>query len=138
VHLTSQVDITQEERKKIPFDGKIYDSDNNFDTATHAWTCPKNGVYAVNLQAAFKGGGDDESREAIIGSGTKIFTNNVGASKRHGSSDFDDDLSLTTINKYSSGDTIAAYATNQDSNDKLDGTVENFATFLEVAFLGGL
>lgn len=138
VHLTNRVDITQANRTKIPFDGKIFDSNNNFDTSTHTWTCPKNGLYAVNLQVGFKGGGNDQVRETIIGSGTETFTNNVGSSKRHASSDFDDDLSITTINKYSSGDTISGYAANQDSNDKLDGTVENFATFMEIAFLGGL
>jgi len=138
VFMNSVQDISAGDRPKIQFNSKAYDSDNNFDTTSHTWTCPQNGIYSVNLQCKFRAGGDDQPREAIIGSGSGPFTTNVGASTRHDSADTTDRLSVSTINKYNSGDTIAAYATNTSQNDDLDSGPSNSATFLEVAFLGGV
>ena len=138
VFLSSNQSISQGNRPKIQFDSESYDSDSNFDTSTHAWTCPANGLYAVNLQVRFIGGGTDQQRDVIIGTATDSFPTNEGANNRQDSSDTDDRLSVSTINKYTSGDTIAGYALNSDSTDTLNSGPENFATFMEVAFLGGL
>lgn len=125
-------------RVKIQFDSAVYDSNNNFDTSTHAWTCPKDGLYAVNLEARFVGGGNNQDRRVLIGTATNSAPNNEGAFFRNGSSDSGDGPSVSTINKYSSGDTIAGYVQNVAGSDTLDGGSDSSSTFLEVAFLGSL
>jgi len=138
VFLSVDQSISQGNTAKIQFDSEVYDSDNNFDTSSHDWTCPRDGLYAVNLQARFVGGGTDERRDTTIGTAISAFPNNVGGFSRHQKTDSKVSHSLSTINKYSSGDTIAAYAKNADSNDTLQSGRDNGRTFLEVAFLGGL
>jgi len=138
VFLSSDQSISAGGSVKIQFDSESYDSDNNFDTSTHDWTCPKDGLYMVNLQVNFDGGGNDQDRRAVIGTATDGFPINEGAFIQQDSSDANDRLSVSTINKYSSGDTIAGYAENNDSNNTLGSGSANFRTFLEVAFLGGL
>jgi len=122
---------------KIQFDSKVYDSDNNFDTSSHSWTCPQNGLYAVNLQVKFVGGGGDQNRELFIGD-QNPFSANEGASNRQNSSDSGDRLSVSTINKYTSGDTIAGHAINSNTAGTLSSSSDSSGSFLEVAFLGGL
>jgi len=138
VFLSNDQNFNQKARAKIQFDAESYDSDNNFDLSTHAWTCPKDGLYAVNLQVGFVGGGNDEERALRIGTATSVQPVDGGAFNRQTSSDIGDVLTLFTVNKYSSGDTIATYANNIDSDDTLDSGSVATKTFLEVAFLGGL
>jgi len=138
VILSSDQSISQGPQVKIQFDSTIYDSGNNFDTTSHSWTCPLDGLYAVNLQVVFNGGGTDERREAAVGTEASALPSNEGAFTRHNSSDENDMLNATTINKYAQGDTIAGYARNSDSNDTLQSGPDNFETFFEVAFLGGV
>jgi len=138
VFLSSQQSIAQGNRAKIQFDSEVYDSDNNFDTGTHNWTCPKDGLYAVNLQVRFGGGGSGQGRTIVIGTATDAFPNNEGAFNQQNSSDTGDSISVSTINRYISGDTIAGYVKNSNSNDSLQDSSFNNKTFLEVAFLGGL
>jgi hypothetical protein len=92
----------------------------------------------VNLQVEFDGGGDDQDRRVFIGTATNEFPTNEGAFKLQRSSDSGDILSISTINKYTSGDTIAGYARNGGITDTLGSGSGNFVTFMEVAFLGGL
>lgn len=138
VFLSSNQSIPAGNTVKIQFDSEVYDSGNNFNTSTHNWTCPRDGLYAVNLLVRFDGGGNDETRRAIIGSGANSVINSKGAFDQQASSDPFDRISPTIINKYTSGDTIAAYAGNANSNDELNSGSGNNNTFLEVAFLGGL
>jgi hypothetical protein len=138
VFLSADQSINQGTVTKIQFDSEVYDSGNNFDTSTHAWTCPQDGLYAVNLQVDFAGGGTDQSRRLRIGTATISGPNDEGAFNRQNSSDNKDRNSVSTINKYSSDDTIAAYVRNASSTDTLSSGQRSFETFLEVAFLGGL
>jgi len=124
-------------RPKIKFDTKAYDSGGNFDTSAHNWTCPKDGLYMAHLQVHFSGGNDDERRNIRIGTGSSGTPNNEGAASTHNSSDTGDVIQTVTINKYSSGDSIAGYV-RTNSTDSLRGGDGNDRTFLEVAFLGGL
>jgi len=138
VFLSADQSISASTRTKIQFDSETYDSDSNFDTSSHDWTCPADGLYAVNLQARFTGGGTDQLRQIIIGTATSTTPSNEGAIKTQTESDSDDKISVSTINRYTSGDTIAAYARNNDSNDTLESGSDNIRTFFEVAFLGAL
>jgi len=138
VFLSSSQSISQGNKAKIQFDSQVYDSNFNFGISSHAWTCPADGLYAVNLQAQFSGGGNSQIRQVAVGTATSATVTNEGAVNRQNSSDSVDRLSVSTINKYSSGDTIAGYALNDDSNDVLQPGTRNSRTFLEVAFLGGL
>jgi len=138
VFLSSNQSISQGNTLKIQFDSVSYDSHNNFDTTSHSWTCPKDGLYAVNLGVRFVSGGTDQQRDVVIGTATNTFPANEGGLNRQISSDTNDSPSVSTINKYQSGDTIAGYALNNGGNDALSSGSESFATFLEVAFLGGL
>jgi len=137
VFLSSNQNISGGNHVKIQFDSEAYDSDSNFDTSSHAWTCPKDGLYAVNLQVRFRSGNLDEQRQVTIGSATALTPTNKAAINQHRSADTFDYLSVSSVNKYNQGDTIAAYASNKISNDTLGGRSNN-KTFLEVAFLGGL
>jgi len=138
VFLSSDQSIAQGNKAKIRFDSKVYDSGNNFSTSSHAWTCPRDGLYMVNLQVNFNAGGNGQDRELFIGTATTLFPSNEGAINRQVSSDLEDRLSVSTVNRYSSGDAIAAYARNFSSNDTLESGNSNGVTHLEVAFLGGL
>lgn len=138
VFLSSDQSISLDDNVKIQFDSEVYDSGNNFNQSSHNWTCPKTGLYAVNLQCAFSGGGSDQERQVLIASATNPDPKNEGAFNEQNSSDIADRISVSTINKYSSGDTIAGYVTNADSTDKVDSGSGVFRTFMEVAFLGGL
>jgi hypothetical protein len=138
VFLSSNQSISSGNQQKIQFDSESYDSGNNFDPSTHNWTCPKDGLYMVNLQVGFSGGGDDQVRRVNIATATDSRPANEGARSRQFSSDQFDRISVSTINKYLQGDTIAGYVTNSDSNDALFSGAGNSRTFMEVAFLGGL
>jgi len=138
VFLSSDQNISADILTKIQFDSEVYDSDNNFNTSSHDWTCPKDGLYSVNLQVRFQGGGNDEDRRVAIGAATDKTPLNEGAFIAHGSSDSGDRISASTINKYNSGDTIAGYVENRNSDDTLSSGPANIRTFFEVAFLGGL
>jgi len=138
VHLSSDQSVAAGNRAKIQFDSEVYDSGNNYSTSSSEWTCPVDGLYAVNLQVEFVGGGNGEPRESVIGTGTNSAPDNEGAFNTKQSSDEGDRLAVSTINEYAQGDTIAGYGRNFNSNDILGGGPGNFGTFLEVAFLGGL
>jgi len=138
VFLSSNQSISQNTETKIQFDSEVYDSGNNFDTSSHNWTCPQGGLYMANLQIRFASGGNDERRRLSIGTSTSTFPNGEGAGSQHNSSDNSDILSASTINKYNSGDTIAAYVENLDNSDTVDSGSNTLRTFMEVAFLGGL
>jgi len=138
VFLGSDQPILVGDIPKIQFDKKTYDSDNNFDTNTHAWTCPQDGLYSVNLQAEFTSGTNSDEREVIIGESQEPFPIDEGAVKSALNTSTFDRLSVSTVNQYTAGDTIAGYARNGDSNDSLNAGNFNRNCFLEVAFLGGL
>jgi hypothetical protein len=138
VFLSSDQSIAAGSRPKIQFDSESYDSGNNFDTSSHNWTCPSDGLYAVNLHVRFGSGGNDKDRRLYIGTATSEFPNNEGSFNQQSSSDSQDALSVSTVNKYAQGDKIAAYVRNRSSADTLNSGSVNTASFLEVAFLGGL
>jgi len=137
VFLSSDQSISQNTTTKIQFDSEVYDSDNNFDTSSHNWTCPQTGLYAVQLSVRFSGGSDDEKRELNIGNNTDAFPSNQGAFSSQKSADTNDTISVTTVNKYQQGDNIVGYFRNANSNDTLRSGSGGEASFLEVAFLGG-
>jgi len=138
VFLSSDQSISQGDFEKIQFDSQVYDSGNNFDTSTHNWTCPADGLYAVNLQVRFSGGSSGQNRRSFIGTETDPEPTNEGALKEETNTNQFETQALFTMNKYSSGDKIAAYARNKDSNDSLNSNSKSTNTFLEVAFFGGL
>jgi hypothetical protein len=138
VFLSATQTISSNIRTKIQFDSEVYDSDNNFDTASHAWTCPKDGLYMANLQVSFRNGTNDQDRSVLIGTATNPIPSDKGAAMVQGDADAGNRLSVSTINKYSSGDTIAGYAKNDNASDDLESGNQNNFTLLEVAFLGGL
>jgi len=138
VFLNSVQNIAAGNRAKIQFDSKAYDSDNNYDTGTGNFTCPEDGLYMANLQVQFEGGSSGDRRTAVIGNGGSGRSNSEGSIMQLRSSDRFVRLSTSTINKYSKGNSIAAYAQNSSSNDTVGNGQDNFASFFEVAFLGGL
>jgi hypothetical protein len=123
---------------KIQFDNKIYDSGNNFDTNTHVWTCPQDGLYSVNLQGGFDDANAGADRDVLIGESQDAFPTGEGAAETARDTRKDTQLSASTVNQYTAGDTIAGYAITSRSNDTLFGGNTNTLCFLEVAFLGGL
>jgi len=138
VFLSADQSISSAARTKVQFDSEVYDSDNNFDASTHNWTCPLDGLYAANLNVGFSGGGADENRVVGIGTASNAQPNSTGIEAQNLNSDKDDRISVSTINKYSQGDTIAAFAGNFNQSDSLTSGAGSSSTFLEVAFLGGL
>jgi len=138
VFLSSDQSISQTTNAKIQFDSEAYDSGNNFDTSSHNWTCPADGLYVVRLQVRLSAGSNDQDRRVIIGTATSARPSNEGALSRRGSSDRNDRITASTINRYNTGDTIAGYASNRDSSDTLDSGDGAGNAFMEVAFLGGL
>jgi len=138
VFLSNDQSIPVSTTTKIEFDSKAYDSGNNFDTSTHNWTCPKDGLYAVNVQVAFEGASDGVDRRVVIATGTNSFPANEGAQLRDDKTNQGTRMSVSTINKYSSGDTIAGYARNVGSTGVLEDGSNVNNSFMEVAFLGGL
>jgi len=138
VFLSSNQSLSQSTTTKINFDSSVYDSDNNFDTATNAWTCPQNGLYAVNLQVFFGGGTNGDLRSVRIGNNTSSAPSGEGAHNRETNSALTDRISVSTINKYNSGDTVVAYAENKQNTDTVESGNTAEGTFLEVAFIGGV
>jgi len=138
VFLSSQQSLTAGSRAKIQFDASEYDSDNNFDLNTHNWTCPEDGIYIANLHVTFRGGGSGQQRRVIIGSGASSASSGEGAFHSKSVTQSSVSVSVSTVNKYAGGDTIAAYCSNTNASDAIGPGNENFETFFEVAFLGGL
>jgi len=139
VFLSSDQSISSGSVSKIQFDSEVYDNANNFDTTANEWTCPANGLYAVNLQVDFGlSGSSGDSRRISIGDGGVSTLNNEGAVNEQTSSDVFDKLSVSTVNKYTQSDTIAGYVFNRDSSDAVKSGSGSQKTFLEVAFLGSL
>jgi len=138
VFLTTSQTFTAGSENKVQFEGVVYDSGSNFDTTSHSFTCPETGLYLANLQLAFVGGGSDQIRQVFIGNLNNTTPFDEGAINIRKSSDRGGTFQATTINKYSSGDTITAYVKNEDSSDELIGGSRNFRSFFEVAFLGSL
>jgi len=138
VFLSSPQSLSAGNVAQIQFDSKVYDSDNNFDTSANEWTCPKDGLYAVNLQVAFDSGSSGDDRGIRIASPSTSNPNNRGALIDKTDSGFFDKLQTSTINKYTSGDKIVGYATNSDSSDEITAGSQNSRSFLEVAFIGGI
>jgi len=123
---------------QLQFDTKLLDTGANFDTTNNQWTCPKDGLYSVNLQVRFTGGSSGDQRTAVVGSGSSATPSLEGSFARHNSSSSGDSLSTSTINKYNQGDIIAGYAGNANSSDTVLSGFDNDNTFFEVAFLGSL
>ena len=123
---------------QLQFDDKIVDSGSNFDTSNNQWTCPKDGLYAVNLQVRFTGGSSGDQRTAAVGNGSSATASLDGSFARHNSSSSGDSLSTSTINTYNQGEVIAGYAGNANSSDTVLSGFDNDNTFFEVAFLGSL
>jgi len=138
VFLSSDQNMPKDTRITISFDSKVYDSDNNYNLNAEEWTCPADGLYAVTLQVQFRGGGSGDKRRALIANGNSSTGFKEGSSYILTPSNSGFSMQTSTINKYSSGDTIAGYAQNDNSSDILGSGDNNFSTFMEVAFLGGL
>jgi len=136
--LSSSQSISAATNVQIEFDSVGFDSGNNFDTTSHAWTCPEDGIYAATLQVGFTGGSAGDDRRIFIGNASTNNPNGEGGYNQESSSSKFDRLSATTINKYATGDTIAGYVRNQSSADTLSPNNKAVGTILEVSFLGGL
>jgi len=138
VFLSSSQTISTSGPVLVEFDGVLYDSGSNFDTTNHSFTCPENGLYVANLQVRSQGGGSPNLRQSFIGTSTDATPPSEGAFVTNGDSENGDSVQATTMNKYSAGDTIAAWFNNNSGNDLLDSGSDSFRSFLEVAFLGSL
>jgi len=138
VFLGSNQNISANVRTKVQFDNLIYDNGGNFDTSTHDFTCPKTGLYLANVQCVFTGGGNGQIREVMIGSGAGSFLTDEGSVNSSADSHTDRRAATTTVNKYTQGDTISAYANNKDSSDTILNGNHNGEKGREVAFLGSL
>jgi hypothetical protein len=92
----------------------------------------------ANLQIQFKSGGNDQLRQVIIGTATTEFLSNEGAILDQQQTDTVDRLSVSSVNRYAQGDTIAGYVRNLNSSDTLASGNTNDRSFMEIAFLGGL
>jgi len=138
VFLSSNQNITQGSASIIEFDSEVYDSDNNFDTATHTWTCPNDGLHAVNVQVQFDSGASDDDRFVRVGRPGNTTPSSEGTNILDSGIDPVSRVSTSTINRYTQGDEIIVDAVNNSNNDELGGGNSNRNTFLEVAFLGGL
>jgi len=138
VFLSSNQNITQGTPAIIEFDSEVYDSDNNFDTATHTWTCPNDGLHAVNVQVQFNGGASDDARFVRVGRPGNTTPSSEGSNIFDSGNDPGNRVSTSTINRYTQGDEIIVDTVNNSNNDELGGGNSNRNTFLEVAFLGGL
>jgi hypothetical protein len=138
VFLSSQQSISSGVPTKIQFDSKEYDSQTDFDTNSHNWTCPEDGLYMANLQVEFRAGGNGDERRVLIGSDSSAKLSGEGTGVRVQDSDSLTRINTATLNKYSSGDKIAGYAINDSSSDTLGAGDGGFRTLFEVAFLGGL
>jgi len=136
VLLDSDQSLSAGSISQLQFDQEALDSGGNFDTTNNQWTCPKTGLYAVNLQVRFTGGSSGDQRTAAVGSGSSATPSLEGSFTRHNSSSSGDTLSTSTINKYNQGEVIAAYAGNTNSSDTASSGFDGDRTFFEVAFLG--
>jgi len=119
---------------KIAFDSEEFDSGGNFDTSSHDWTCPQDGLYIANLQVQVIGGTSNDLRKLFIGNTNTDSPNGEGAFLQKDIPQTGDTLRVQTVNQYNSGDTISAYYNNTSNT----GTLDSGRTFFEVAFLGGL
>ncbi|AFH22100.1 putative SGNH hydrolase [environmental Halophage eHP-16] len=119
---------------KIAFDSEVFDSGGNFDTSSHDWTCPQDGLYIANLQVQVIGGTSNDLRQLFIGNANTDSPNGEGAFLQKDIPQTGDTLRVQTVNQYNSGDTISAYYNNTSNT----GTLDSGRTFFEVAFLGGL
>jgi hypothetical protein len=138
VFLSSDQSISAGAAPKVQYDSVVFDSDSNFDTGTHNWTCPETGLYMVNHQVSFNNGRSGDKRTTVIGTATSLSNSDEGAKSEENPSNPGARIQTSTVNRYQSGDTIAGYARNLDSNDTLEGSSFSFSSFLEVSFLGGL
>jgi len=139
VFSNSNQSIAQNNKTKVTFDQKLYDNGNNFNTSTHDWTCPETGLYMVNAQIRFDGGGSGDVRIVTIGSSVDANPPSGGGSRtRFINSETSDQFHTTTINKYNESETIACYVVNRNNSDVISMGVENFRSFLEIAFVGSL
>jgi len=123
---------------KIQFDSVEYDSGSNFDTNTHNFVCPSDGIYYAKAHLNFDGGGNSDDRLGIVGNSSTTNPEGEGSRTRFKDSGSGIELDAATMNKYASGDTITAYALNIDSSDSLRPGNQSSETFFEVVFLGGL
>jgi len=126
------------ETAKIEFDSVEYDSDSNFNTNTHNFVCPSTGIYYAKAKANFESGSVGDFRQLAIGNGSNFAPFGEGSRLIDNNSSPNDEVEVATMNKYASGDTISAYATNLNSSDSLEPGRGNFGTHLEVVFLGSL
>ncbi|AFH23129.1 hypothetical protein OSG_eHPE5_00075 [environmental Halophage eHP-E5] len=137
VFLSSDQSITTGALTQMQFDSVVYDSDGNFDTTSHEWTCPEDGVYAITAQTQFASGNNGDRRKLTIGDSGGGATGEGAVAFKEASQTFDR-FNASTINKYAQGDIIAAFASNFDSGDTLRSGDSSQDSFLEVVFLGGL
>jgi len=138
VFLSTDQSLSAGSIPQLQFDTVEYDNGSNFDTTNNQWTCPKTGLYAVNLQVRFFGASSGDQRTAAVGSGSSATPTGEGSFARNSSLTSGDSLSTSTVNKYTQGDIIAGYAGNANSSDTAISGSGNNKTFFEVAFIGSL
>jgi len=137
VFLANDQNISQNNEAKVLFDSEEVDTGNDFNTSTSNYVCPKDGLYLIKLQVSFAGGGDSQERRLFIGSGSQSRPTGKGAALFSAVTDRFDRSTISTVNQYTQGDTIAGYASNIDSSDKVQSG-NTLSSHLEVAFLGSL
>jgi len=103
-----------------------------------AFVCPSTGIYYAKAKANFESGSVGDFRQLAIGNGSNFAPFGEGSRLIDNNSSPNDEVEVATMNKYASGDTISAYATNLNSSDSLEPGRGNFGTHLEVVFLGSL
>jgi len=136
--LSSSVVQPSGSRLKLPFDVKAYDTGNNFDTTTHNYTCPKDGVYVAHLTVQMRNGGSSDKVTLRISKGSSAGSVNKGTLSEvtFANVSFSYIVPISSFSLYTAGDTIAFYVRNNTSSFKLDPGPENFRTHAEIVYLG--
>jgi len=136
VRLSSDQSVSANTDTKIAFDVEGYDTGNNFSTVTNAYTCPQDGVYGVAGTTQFSGGGTSDTRQLFIGDETARNPGSVGMTDRRVSSSSGEQLTVSGVHNYTTGDTIALWVVNSGSSDSIKGGANNFDSSLEIVYLG--
>jgi len=121
---------------KIEFDSKVYDQGNNFNTSTHNYVCPEDGLYIANLQLSWSGTSQGDHLLVTIGDANDDQPNGNGALYGDRDASESPNINITTVNQYSANDTIACYGFDVTNPAEFRGGIGANHTYLEVAFLG--
>jgi len=136
VRLSSDQSISANTNTRINFDTLLYDTGGNFNTTNNTYTCPKDGVYAINLTVRFNGGGSGDRRLALIGTTNEETAVGKSSSTVLTATSTDDIFQVASLTDRPAGDDIAFWARNDGSSDVIGSGNNNFEPHAELVYLG--